>query len=191
MDLRQTFGPGATKLGLVPKDSDDLDAELTRTALAFAAAWHGRDSDLVKQALDLAAKWRELPGGMRGTVLEIAVDASPELGTQVQSEVVHEQDRRKRDEMLGALAAVRDPKRYETALALLLDKAVDFRESMWMLFGATTDPTRLVAQNFFRAHEAELVARMPKDEVAGTAAEMTYIFTSIAIRRAAPRRSTS
>jgi len=177
--IRMTFGPGATKLGLVPKDSDDLDAEQTRAALSYAAAWHGRDSDLVKQALDLAVKWRDLPGGMRRTVLQIAVDASPDLGASVQSEVVHEQDRRKRDEMLWALAGVRDPKRYEAALGLLLDKAVDFRESMWMLFGATTDPTRLVAQSFFRAHEAELVARMPKDEVAGTAAEMTYIFTSL------------
>jgi hypothetical protein len=48
-----------------------------------------------------------------------------------------------------------------------------------MLFGATTDATRMAAQSFYRAHETELVARMPKDEVAGTAAELTYIFTSI------------
>ena len=66
----------------------------------------------------------------------------------------------------------------EAALALLLDKRVDFREPMWMLFAPETEPTRLVAQSFFRRHQDELLARMPKDEVAGTAAEMTTVFTS-------------
>jgi alanyl aminopeptidase len=175
--LRLTYGPGATKVGLVPKDSDDLDAETTRAELISAAAWYGRDPELVKQAGELAAKWRDLPGGIRAEVLQIAVDASPELGAQIQDEVKREPDRRKRTEMFEALAIVRDPKRYEAALALLLDKSVDFRETMWMLFGTSTEATRVVAQNFFRTHEAELVARMPHDEVAGTAAEIAYVFT--------------
>jgi alanyl aminopeptidase len=174
--LRTTFGPGALKIGLVPKDSDDLDAESTRQQLIMAAAYHGRDPELVKQATDAAAHWRDLPSSIRGSVLKIAVDANPDFGAQVQSEVKAEKDRRKRDEMIGALSAVRDPKRYEGALALMLDPGIDFRETMWMLFGAENDATRAVAQQFYRTHEAELLKRMPQDETAGPIAGMAWVF---------------
>lgn len=176
--VRMMFGPGAAKVGIMPKDSDDLDAESTRAELVNAAAWHGRDPELVKQAVELAAKWRDLPGGIRGTVLAIAVDASPDVNAQVLAEVTKETDRRKRDEMLNALGGVRDPKRYEQALALLLDKDLDFRESMWMLFGGSIDATREVAQRFYRAHEKELLARMPQDETTSGVAELSYVFTA-------------
>src|SRR5262249_3124617 len=158
---------GAAKLGFDARPTDDLDAEETREALVSAAAWQGRDPELVKRAVELAAHWRDLPASVRATVLNIAVDANPEYGAQVRREIAQEKDRRKRHEMIGALAAVRDPKRYEAALALMLDPKVDFRETMSMLWGAETEATRAVAQAFYRAHEAELVKRMPKDETAG------------------------
>ncbi|HSN27562.1 MAG TPA: M1 family metallopeptidase [Kofleriaceae bacterium] len=176
--VRMVFGPGAAKVGMTAKDTDDLDAESTRGQLIGAAAWTGRDPALVKQAIELAAKWRDLPGGIRGTVLEIAVDASPDVFATTLAEVKKEPDRRKRGEMLNALAAVRDPKRYEQALGLLLEKDVDFRETMWMLFGPSIDATRNVAQSFYRAHEKELLARMPQDETTSGVAELSYVFTA-------------
>jgi hypothetical protein len=176
--VRTTYGPAATKLGLDPKPTDDLDAEETRDALVSAAAWSGRDPDLVKRAVELAGHWRDLPAAIRGTVLEIAVDASPEVGARVQGEIAQEKDRAKRREMLGALAHMRDPKRYEAALALMLDPKIDFRETMWMLFGGDTDATRAVAQAFYRAHEAVLLKRMPTDETAGAVARIADIFTA-------------
>jgi hypothetical protein len=115
---------------------------------------------------------------IRETVLSIAVDASPDVGAQVLAEVKKEPDRRKRDEMLNALAGIRDPKRYEQALGLMLDKDVDFRETMYMLFGGSIDATRDVAQRFYRAHEKDLLARMPQDETASGVAELSYVFTS-------------
>jgi alanyl aminopeptidase len=176
--IRTTFGPGAAKLGFDPKPTDDLDAESTREALVSAAAWQGRDPDLVKRATELAAHWRDLAPSIRATVLNIAVDANPDMGAQVQGELAAEKDRRKRREMIGALSSVRDPKRYEAALALMLDPKIDFRETMWMLFGGQTEATRAVAQAFYRAHEAEIVKRMPKDETAGEVAGMAWIFTA-------------
>jgi alanyl aminopeptidase len=176
--IRTTFGPGAAKLGFDAKPADDLDAEETRVGLVSAAAWQGRDPDLVKRAIELAAHWRDLPAAIRGLVLEIAVDASAEIGAQVEGEVAQEKDRRKRQEMIGALSAIRDPKRYEAALALMLDPKVDFRETMWMLYGGQTEATRAVAQAFYRAHEAEIIKRMPKDETAGEVAGMAWIFTA-------------
>ncbi|MBV8761083.1 MAG: ERAP1-like C-terminal domain-containing protein, partial [Deltaproteobacteria bacterium] len=176
--VRMAFGPGAAKVGMLAKDSDDLDAESTRGELINAAAWHGRDPELVKQAVELAGKWRDLPGAIRQTVLTIAVDASPDVFAQTLAEVKKETDQRKRDEMIGALGAVRDPKRYEQALGLLLDKDIDFRATMWMLFGGSIDATRNTAQAFYRAHEKELLARMPQDETTSGVAELSYVFTS-------------
>jgi alanyl aminopeptidase len=174
--LRTTFGPGAAKVGLVPKDNDDLDVDTIRNQLMWAAAYHGRDPELVKQAIELAGHWRDLPAAIRATVLGIAVDANADIGAQVQSEIKQEKDRRKRNEMIDALTNVRDPKRYEAALALLLDPGVDFRETMWMLNGASTDATRAIAQAFYRAHEAEILKRMPQDETAGATAGMAWVF---------------
>ena len=176
--VRTTYGLAAAKLGFDPKPTDDLDAEETREALVSATAWDGRDPDLVKRAVELAGHWRDLPASIRKTVLGIAVDASPDIGAQVTRELAHEPDRAKRSEMISALANVRDPKRYQAALALMLDPKIDFRETMWMLYGGDTDATRAVAQAFYRAHEAELLRRMPKDETAGEVAGVAEIFTA-------------
>src|SRR6185369_6124565 len=85
--LRQLFGPAATKLGMMPQDSDDLDAESMRYDVMRAVAWHGRDPDLVKQASDLAATWRDQPQSIRGLVLMIAADTNPDLHAKLLREV--------------------------------------------------------------------------------------------------------
>jgi alanyl aminopeptidase len=175
--MRALFAPGATRLGPLPKDSDDLDAETVRARLFGAAAWHGRDPELVKQAVDLAGHWRDLPASIRRRVITIAADASPELYDRLLHEVKSEPDRTKRSEILAALSAVRDPDRLKTALALTLDPGLDYRESEALLRGTNTEATRATADAFFRAHADELVARMPKDEVNGNAASLATLFT--------------
>ena len=164
---RATFGPGAAKVGALPKDGDDLDAEVSRRALYEAAAFGGRDPDLVKQAVELAGHWRDLAEAMRGEILAVAVDASPELQAEVRAEVASERDIVRLDEALDALARIRDPARLEQALGVMLDPAVDFRRSMWMLLHG--DPTTVAArQAFFKAHQAELVKRLPPIDDTGT-----------------------
>ncbi|MDB4954501.1 MAG: Peptidase, partial [Myxococcales bacterium] len=175
--LRTTFSPGAVKLGLTPKDTDDLDAEINRNEIVYAAAWSGRDPDLIKQATELARSWRDLPEAIRGTVLDIAVDASPELFDKIKHDVKSEPDRQRRELMFHALAVVRDPKRFASALELVLDPAVDFREAMDMLFETSTEPTRAVAETYVRDHKDELFKRMPHDEVSGGVWNITALFT--------------
>jgi alanyl aminopeptidase len=188
--LRQTFGPGAQKAGLVPAAVDSLDAEATRSDLIRAVAWHGRDPKLVAAAVVLADKWRDLPQGMRGDILDIAVDASPALFDRVLKDVVAgEPDRSKRTEMLHALGAVRDPRRQTVALGLILDQRLDPRETVGLLFGAASrgrrlDPSYLdttslaTAQAYFRDHQAEILATMPQDGTAGTFTYLSALFTS-------------
>jgi cytosol alanyl aminopeptidase len=174
--LRATFGPAAGKLGLKPQDGDDIDAEINRGEVIRAVAWYGRDPDLIKQCVDLAASWRDLPVAMRGLVLAVAVDASPDLHAKIMREVKTESDRTRRDEMYSALSGVRDPKRVEVALELLLDSQVDIRESEWMLLTTTSEATRKVAERFVRAHKDKLLARLPNDAVTGMVGLMATLF---------------
>jgi len=175
--LRATFGPAAAKLGLVPKDSDDLDTETVRSDVIHAVAWTGRDPDLVKQSVELAQSWRDVPGAIRELVLTIAADASPELFAKLLHDLRTEVDRERRRQVFAALAATRDPKRVEAALALILDPQIDIRESLGMLGGTSTETTRKVAERFVRANVAALLARMPKETVTGGIGELAKVFT--------------
>ena len=184
--LRQTFGPGALKAGLLPKDSDTLDTEIMRGELIRAVAWRAREPKLVADAVKLADKWRDLPQSVRGQVLQIAVDANPALFERIMKEVVTEADRSKRQEMLRALASVRDPKRQTTALGLMLDGRLDARETLQMLFGGGggrggggggDDANLDVSQAFFREHQAAIMKTMPQDGTSGPFARLSALFT--------------
>jgi alanyl aminopeptidase len=165
--LRETFGPGTTKLGALPKDGDDLDAESSRGELYNMTAYEGRDPDLQKQAIDLASHWRDLPEAMRVHILSVAVDASPEIQARVREEVKTEKDVVKLGEELTALARIRDPQRLQEALGAMLDPTIDFRRSMWML-GNLDVSTIGVRQAFFKAHQAALFKRLPAIDDTGT-----------------------
>ncbi|HET9626582.1 MAG TPA: ERAP1-like C-terminal domain-containing protein, partial [Kofleriaceae bacterium] len=187
--LRQTFGPGAQQVGVAPKPNDTIDTEATRSELITAAAWHGRDPKLVAEAVKLADKWRDLPQSVRGNVLVIAADASPAVFDRLLKDVTSETDRSKRSEMLRALASVRDPKRQQIALGLVLDPKLDPRETLGMLFGGgggrrgggggNLNPQSLaISQQFFRAHEAEIKKAMPQDGTSGAFPFISALFTA-------------
>ena len=176
--LRTTFGPGATALGVLPKQNEDLDAESERESLFHAAAWSGRDPELVTQAVAAADHWRDLPPSMRGSILAVAVDASAEIFERVLHDVRSEPDRIRRGEMYGALGAVRDVKRFESALQLLLDPSLDIRETSTILFSTSVEATRAAGEKFYRDHEQELLKRMPQDEVAGGLWRVANLFVS-------------
>jgi alanyl aminopeptidase len=164
---RATFGPGATKLGPLPKDGDDLDAEVSRAGLYIAAAYGGRDPDLVKQAVELAGHWRELPESMRGQILTVAVDASPEIQAKVRADATTEHDVVKLDNAISALGSIRDPARLQDALGAMLDPAIDFRRVMWMLAGGDSS-TLATRQAFFQSHQTELMKRLPPIDDTGS-----------------------
>ncbi len=174
---RLTFGPGATKLGLTGKDTDDADMESLRQQLARAAGWTGREPELVAQAVALAPHWRELPEAIRGVVLRIAVDANQDAFDRALAEVRTEKNQALRGTIIDALGRVRDPRRYSAALQLLLDPALDFRETSDILFSTTTEAMRALAERFYRDHVGEIDRRMPKDEVAGGLYQLIGVFT--------------
>jgi cytosol alanyl aminopeptidase len=174
--MRTTFGPGAAKLGLVPGAKETLDDETLRTSLVTAVAWDGRDPDLVAKAVELVGNWRDLPASTRGLVLKLAVDADANIAAKMMRDVKSEQDRARRQEMLAALASQRDMKRYDAALELVFDPALDIRETMAIVWSTSTEATRATAERFVRLNEAKILAKFPSDAVLGLSGGFASLF---------------
>ena len=164
--LRRNFAPAAIKLGMMPRAADDIDAESVRRQLVGVAA-HAGTPQLIADAVKLAAKWRDLPSSARGAVVSIAADASADVFAQLLKDVRTEHDRARRRELFGALAGVSDLGRQRQALELVLDPALDARETLWMLYGGRTEANHVQAREFARAHVKEILARFPKDSTTG------------------------
>ena len=165
--LRATFGAGAAKVGLLPRANDDLDAESVRKSLVYTVGWLGQDPDFIKQAVEQSANWRDLPSATRGYIIKIAANANPDFHAKLLHDVKGERDRARRQEMYTALGAVRDAKRYEAALELTLDPAIDFREGQRLFNSASNNEMFAVSERFARAHKDALMARLPKESVTG------------------------
>src|SRR5204863_26509 len=116
--------PSATKPWIVPVcvayDGGGKRAEAC-TLLDQPTGSRAHEPRLVAEAVKLADHWRDLPQSVRGEILQIAVDAKPELFERILKDVATEPDRSRRQEMLAALANVRGMGRQKAALGLMLD----------------------------------------------------------------------
>ena len=176
--LRQQFAAAANAIGFMPKDSDTLDVETMRVDLVGTVAWTAREPALVAEAVKLADKWRELPEAIRGTVLAIAVESRPEMFEKTLREIASEPDRQRRKEMFAAVGSVRDPARYKTALALILDPKIDVREATRLMFMGKTDATRETAKQFVKDNLPAILGRMPTAQTTSPLAGLAYVFTN-------------
>src|SRR5678816_3466594 len=100
-------------------------------------------------------RWRDLPQAIRGLVLELAVDASPDVFARILHDAPTEPDRARREEMFAALAGVRDTARQLQVLALVIDPKLDIRETLDILYVAAEPANQKMAQQFFREHKDE------------------------------------
>ena len=178
--LRRTFGAPARKAGLVPKDNDNLDVESARGDLVDAVALVGQEPTLTAEAVRLSAKWRDLPQSVRGTVITLAARANPAAFDRLIKEVHTEPDRTRRGEILAALATTTDDKRLQATLQLILDPALDIRETQWILFlaGRGGEANGVTARKFFVDHQDEIMKRIPTDGATGGNTWLTFVFTS-------------
>jgi alanyl aminopeptidase len=176
--LRRTFGPAAHQAGLTPSDRESLDLEVTRDDLVHAVGTVGRDPVLAAAAVVLAGKWRDLPPAIRPRVAELAAPAQPAVFQRLLRAVYTEDDRQRRLELIGALAATRDVAQQRAVLALVLDPKLDIRDTSMILGLGALEPNRVAAQQFFRDHQAELLARLPQDGAASGPADLSAMFTA-------------
>jgi alanyl aminopeptidase len=175
--MRKTFAAAARKAGLVPHGQDSLDTEAARQLLVDAAGRIGGDPALAAEAAQLANGWRDLPEAMRAEILAIAVNGSAPVFERLLGSVASEPDRKRRQQLIYALASVVDVARQTRVLGLMLDPQVDIRDTQEMLFAATTDANRRAAAKFFEDHKAEILKRMPVEGTAGGLAYFAYLFT--------------
>jgi alanyl aminopeptidase len=165
--LRETYGPRARQLGFTPRKGEDEDTRLLRPQLVRLAGREGADPRLVAEARTLADRWlkdkRAVAPEMVDTVLSIAAahgDAA--FHQQLLTAVRTEKERKTRQQLIGALASFTDPALVKQSLGLMLDKDVDPRETVWMLFGASQGSrTREVAFDFVRENYDRLVGSSP------------------------------
>jgi alanyl aminopeptidase len=158
----KTFGASARALGWTARKGDGYDQERERAALVPWVADAG-DATLRAQALQLAAKWHDLPGAIRGPVIALAADADAKTFAKLYAALPAEKDKNHRYELLGALGGVRDPKRLEQALALTVDQTLDLKEKQALLEAVRLEPaTVTVEAAFLKEHLGEILATAPE-----------------------------
>ena len=167
--IRDTFGSRALKLGLKvgPKESEDV--RLSRPGLVRMVAVQGQEPTLRKQGLALAKAWlndrKAVHPDLVGAVLGIAADTGDaELHAALLAAAKTEVDRADRGRIINALSGYRDPEVVKSHLSVALDKDLDAREGMGVLWGAAFDyRTRALAFDFLKTNWDAIVARLPED----------------------------
>lgn len=167
--LRDTYGPRARRLGFTPRKGEDEDTRLLRPMLMSLAGRKGGDAKLVAEAKQLAGKWlqdrKAISPDLVSPVLSIAAaHGGAELAPKLLEAWKKEQERKVRQQLLGALSSVRDPQVVRQLLPMVLDPAHDAREVMWVMYGPSREPaTRDVVYSFVKENYDALTARIPEE----------------------------
>jgi aminopeptidase N len=169
--LTRTFLPTAKRLGWLrkPQDNDERH-ELRRSVVGTVAL---QDAGLKRQASVLAERWltdkKAIDDDMVGSMLAVASrEADQAWFDKLVAAVKTARDRREKQQMIGALGMFKNPEIAKQALALMLAKDWDLRETSGIVFGALyTRETKLVARAFVKENLDKLLARMRDDEAAG------------------------
>ncbi|MCE9671687.1 M1 family metallopeptidase [Myxococcus stipitatus] len=165
--VRDTFGARARQLGFVPRKGESEDTRILRSRLVRMVGRDGADPKLVAEARTLADKWlkdkRAVAPDMVDAVLAIAASQADAAFLQkVVAAVKTEKERVTRQQLIGALSSLTDPELVKQTLPLMFDKALDPRETTWLLFAASGNvKTRDVAFDFVRENYDRLVGDSP------------------------------
>jgi alanyl aminopeptidase len=171
--LRNTYGARARALGFTPRANEDADTRLLRPQLLELAGEQGGDPRLTAEARRLTERWlggdtRAIPADLvDATLVSAAAWGDAALHAKMMTALRAEPERKRRDELLGALGGFHQADLVGRNLALLLDPTVDPREAGQLLFSAASDVrSRDVAYAFVTAHYDALAARLPEERVA-------------------------
>ncbi|WP_342745527.1 M1 family metallopeptidase [Cystobacter ferrugineus] len=171
--LRDTYGARARALGFTLRANEDVDTRLLRPMLLALAGQQGGDSRLTAEARRLTERWlggdtRAIDAGLvEPTLATAATWGDAALHAKMMTALRAESDRKRREELLGALGEFRQTDLVQQNLGLLVDPAVDLREVWRLLFGAAMDVrSRDVAYGFVTKNYDALAARLPDEMVA-------------------------
>jgi len=170
--VRDLFGARSRALGLSAAAGEDEETRLLRPLVLSAAGLLGDDPELGRLAGERARQWLE--GGkavdpeLAGVVLSLAVrHGDRALFERLQAEALATRDRARRDEILAALGAVRDPEWLGQGLRLLLSDQLDPGEAYRVTSLAGAQPrSRVLVLTFVKENFDALAKRLPRDAVA-------------------------
>lgn len=165
--VRKLFGVRAAELGWSAKPADDDETRLLRAALVPFVARHGGDAALEAEARRLAEHWLKERSGVDADMLSAVLSTAAWSGGQDLFDALLEafrntRDPQQRQTIISALGSFHDPKILRQSLSLLIDPALDARETFGLVFSAQGDPqTGKIPFEFLRANYDAVVNRLP------------------------------
>jgi alanyl aminopeptidase len=166
--VRDLLGGAGKRLGWEPRPSDTVADARLRVRVMTLLADDGADAAARDQAAALAKKWladpKSLPESLWGSVLTSALRASPqEMFGALVERAGKEPNRIAQRTIYSVLAQVRDRDLYTRALALVLDGELTAEKISVLRAWPDTFALQAARLDFLRAHQDELVKRLPHD----------------------------
>ncbi len=163
----RAFGARARAYGWRSRPGDTPEDKLLRPMLLSVAANRGENAALVAEARRLALAWLDDPRAVEAEMVDAVLSAAAAHGDRALFERMRDEakktpDARRRSDILGALAAFRDPAVSRDVYALTLGDDFDVRESIEVL-GNSSRYTEGARWAFVKEHFDALVARLPNE----------------------------
>ncbi len=143
--VQQQFGDRARRLGWKPRQGASTLENEERLALMPGVATLGADEALRLEALQLARAWLKdrttMQDDLARAVFRIAAQAGgAAFYDEVQTALKSASSRSQRSVLIGALGSTNDPALAQRSFGLLLNRELDFREGLPLLYGAMSGP---------------------------------------------------
>ena len=171
--VRKMFGARARAIGWKSPQGEPDDTRLMRPTLLSWAAVTGEDPVLIADAKKLADKWltdkKAIDPDLVGRVLSIAArNGDRALFDRLRAAAKLENERKERNQLLGAMGGFRDPEIVKVAMSIALTDEFEARDSIGLVWGGLgDDATRELAYTFVKTNLDALIARLPRDSGAG------------------------
>ena len=144
-----------------------------RPELLSLAGDDGGEPKLVAEARALTERWltddKAIAPELVDTTLNIAAShGDAALHAKLFTALRAEKDRKRRDRLMGALGGFRAPELVRENFSLVLDPALDLRDTIFLFMRAAWDVhSRDQAFAFLRENYDTLAARLPEERVSG------------------------
>jgi cytosol alanyl aminopeptidase len=166
--LSDLYKQRALDLGWKDRANENPEDRLLRPVLVDVMANEAEDPAFVEEASKLAQAWLEDHTAVDRDMVGVVLNSAAQHGDQPLFDRLHAQAKIETDERLEgrlftAMGSFRDPAIIKRAVALLLTDEFDIRQSLDILFAATSDETRDVEYGWLKQNWDSLVAKMPTD----------------------------
>ncbi|MFO0592226.1 MAG: M1 family aminopeptidase [Polyangiaceae bacterium] len=162
--VNKVVAPRARALGWQAKAGDSTGTRQLRQQLLGTMVELGDDPKLFAEADALALKWLDDPNAIEADSVDLVLTAAASRGDRKLFDRMlalfrKEQDSRRRERVIGALAAFRDPALLKEAMSLYLDPKLDPRSTIGVLWAPQYNAR--ASWDFVKANFDAILARTP------------------------------